>query len=58
MAKNNPIQKSIEQKIEDERYRFPNEEKEKHFFDIQFLLVISIILSMILGIITALKGLS
>lgn len=55
MVDNNPIKKSIKQKMDEERYKIPSEKENKKYFDIQMLLVLSILLSTILGLISAIK---
>lgn len=57
MNDHNPIQKSIEKRLKDERYHIPKKETEKRGFDVQLILIISIILSIILGILSTLKSL-
>ncbi|HEN8860378.1 TPA: hypothetical protein VA785_000558 [Streptococcus agalactiae] len=51
MKKNNLLQESINKRLSEERYQIPKEKREKKRFDMQLILIISILIGLIMSII-------
>lgn len=46
MKKENPLKDSINKRMEEERYQFPKEKKEKKQFNMQIIVLISVLISL------------
>ncbi|MGV3300342.1 hypothetical protein ACMG7A_06360 [Streptococcus agalactiae] len=51
MKKKNLLQESINKRLSEERYQSPKEKREKKRFDMQLILIISILIGLIMSII-------
>ncbi|HGD0413095.1 TPA: hypothetical protein ACG67C_000192 [Streptococcus agalactiae] len=51
MKKKNLLQESINKHLSEERYQIPKEKREKKRFDMQLILIISILIGLIMSII-------
>ncbi|HEO8748616.1 TPA: hypothetical protein VBD07_001904, partial [Streptococcus agalactiae] len=51
MKKKNLLQESINKRLSEERYQIPKEKREKKRFDMQLILIISILIGLIMSII-------
>ncbi|HEM9564310.1 TPA: hypothetical protein U3L29_001518 [Streptococcus agalactiae] len=51
MKKENLLQESINKRLSEERYQIPKEKREKKRFDMQLILIISILIGLIMSII-------
>ncbi|HGD2692178.1 TPA: hypothetical protein ACIN5O_000534 [Streptococcus agalactiae] len=51
MKKKNLLQESINKRLSEERYQIPKEKREKKQFDMQLILIISILIGLIMSII-------
>ncbi|AYY63444.1 hypothetical protein EGX72_04880 [Streptococcus sp. FDAARGOS_521] len=51
MEKKNLLQESINKRLSEERYQIPKEKREKKRFDMQLILIISILIGLIMSII-------
>ncbi|HGC7782996.1 TPA: hypothetical protein ACI02T_001280 [Streptococcus agalactiae] len=51
MKKKNLLQESINKCLSEERYQIPKEKREKKRFDMQLILIISILIGLIMSII-------
>ncbi|HGI4987110.1 hypothetical protein [Streptococcus agalactiae] len=51
MTKKNLLQESINKRLSEERYQIPKEKREKKRFDMQLILIISILIGLIMSII-------
>ncbi|HGI2758471.1 TPA: hypothetical protein ACJR5J_000483 [Streptococcus agalactiae] len=51
MKKKNLLQESINRRLSEERYQIPKEKREKKRFDMQLILIISILIGLIMSII-------
>ncbi|HGD4720161.1 TPA: hypothetical protein ACIO1H_000970 [Streptococcus agalactiae] len=51
MKKKNLLQESINKRLSEERYQIPKEKREKKRFDMQLILIISILIGLIISII-------
>ncbi|MGR1378520.1 hypothetical protein UW663_07920 [Streptococcus agalactiae] len=51
MRKKNLLQESINKRLSEERYQIPKEKREKKRFDMQLILIISILIGLIMSII-------
>ncbi|HEO0737078.1 TPA: hypothetical protein U9M05_000640 [Streptococcus agalactiae] len=51
MKKKNLLQESINKRLSEERYQIPKEKREKKRFDMQLILIISILIGLITSII-------
>ncbi|HEO7009512.1 TPA: hypothetical protein VBD13_001483 [Streptococcus agalactiae] len=51
MKKRNLLQESINKRLSEERYQIPKEKREKKRFDMQLILIISILIGLIMSII-------
>ncbi|WP_070021294.1 hypothetical protein, partial [Streptococcus agalactiae] len=49
--KKNLLQESINKRLSEERYQIPKEKREKKRFDMQLILIISILIGLIMSII-------
>ncbi|HGC7764393.1 TPA: hypothetical protein ACI02J_001023 [Streptococcus agalactiae] len=50
MKKKNLLQESINKRLSEERYQIPKEKREKKRFDMQLILIISILIGLIMSI--------
>ncbi|MGT2711346.1 hypothetical protein [Streptococcus oriscaviae] len=46
MKEENPLKDSINKRMEEERYQFPKEKKEKKQFNMQIIVLISVLISL------------
>lgn len=46
MKEENPLKDSIDKRMEEERYQFPKEKKEKKQFNMQIIVLISVLISL------------
>ncbi|HGA0408123.1 TPA: hypothetical protein ACGQAX_000548 [Streptococcus agalactiae] len=51
MKKKNLLQESINKRLSEERYQIPKEKREKKRFEMQLILIISILIGLIMSII-------
>ncbi|HEO7797328.1 TPA: hypothetical protein VBM56_000421 [Streptococcus agalactiae] len=51
MKKKNLLQESINKRLSEEQYQIPKEKREKKRFDMQLILIISILIGLIMSII-------
>jgi|UPI00000538DB hypothetical protein len=51
LKKKNLLQESINKRLSEERYQIPKEKREKKRFDMQLILIISILIGLIMSII-------
>ncbi|HEO4145558.1 hypothetical protein [Streptococcus agalactiae] len=51
MKKKNLLQESINKRLSEERYQIPKEKREKKRFDMQLILIISILIGLIMSIV-------
>ncbi|HEO5282107.1 TPA: hypothetical protein VA361_000846 [Streptococcus agalactiae] len=51
MKKKNLLQESINKRLSEERYQIPKEKREKKRFNMQLILIISILIGLIMSII-------
>ncbi|HGI2674003.1 TPA: hypothetical protein ACJR4H_001047 [Streptococcus agalactiae] len=51
MKKKNLLQERINKRLSEERYQIPKEKREKKRFDMQLILIISILIGLIMSII-------
>ncbi|HGA2546155.1 TPA: hypothetical protein ACGUEW_000975 [Streptococcus agalactiae] len=51
MKKKNLLQESINKRLSEDRYQIPKEKREKKRFDMQLILIISILIGLIMSII-------
>ncbi|HEN0625494.1 hypothetical protein SUC37_02790 [Streptococcus agalactiae] len=51
MKKKNLLQESINKRLSEERYQIPKEKRDKKRFDMQLILIISILIGLIMSII-------
>ncbi|HEO8368689.1 TPA: hypothetical protein VBX41_001353 [Streptococcus agalactiae] len=51
MKKKNLLQEGINKRLSEERYQIPKEKREKKRFDMQLILIISILIGLIMSII-------
>ncbi|HEO0177959.1 TPA: hypothetical protein U9B21_000415 [Streptococcus agalactiae] len=55
MKKKNLLQESINKRLSEERYQIPKEKREKKRFDMQLILIISILIGLIMSIIVIIR---